>query len=134
MAVLVVGVLMAAWSIGRDGLWRGLVAAVVGLAVVAAYGWWSLRRGRHTPWAEAQTRIAPGHAVALWKPGCPYCERLLRTLGGDDRLTWVNVWHDDAANAVVRRLNDGDEYVPTLLIGEVVLRNPTADEVRAALG
>ena len=69
----------------------------------------------------------------LWKPGCLYCERLLRQLRSDDRMTWVNVWRDEAANAQVRAVNGGDELTPTVLLGDQVLRNPTAAELREHL-
>ena len=71
--------------------------------------------------------------MVFWKPGCRYCERLLLALRGDDRITWVNVWQDQDANAVVRSLNDGNELTPTALVGEQVLINPSADQLREAL-
>lgn len=103
------------------------------LGIGALLGWFMLRRGRHTPWEEARERLAPGHAVVFWKPGCIYCERLLRALGDDRHITWVNVWKDEAANVELRRHNNGDELTPTALVGDAVLRNPSADELRAAL-
>ena len=75
-----------------------------------------------------------GHAVVLWKPICLYCERLLRAVGADPRVTWVNVWADPAANRAVRDLNDGNELTPTALVGDAVLRNPNGAELLAALG
>jgi len=135
IAVLaVVAVAVAAWIGARSGLVAGLGTGVVALGLVAAYGWWSLRGGRHTPWAEARGSVRDGHAVVLWKPGCRYCERLLRALGADERVTWVNVWRDPDANQAVRDLNGGDEYTPTVLVGSAVLRNPTAEEVVVHLG
>jgi len=105
------------------------VVAVAGLLVTALLA----RRGRHTSWSATAPRLASGAAVVLWKPGCVYCERLLLALRGDPRIVWVNVWADREANAEVRRLNHGNELTPTVLIGGDVLRNPTADEVRAGL-
>ena len=99
----------------------------VGLLVFSA------RRGRHTPWATASGKVAPGHAVVFWKPGCMFCERLLRAIGDDERVTWVNVRVDREANAEVRRHNDGDELTPTVLVGKQVLRNPSAGEILEAL-
>ncbi|NLE97934.1 MAG: hypothetical protein GX596_08090 [Propionibacterium sp.] len=104
------------------------------IALLAALlGAYMLRRGRHTPWVVADARRGPGHAVVFWKPGCMYCERLLRALRRDHDITWVNVWRDSAANAELRRLNDGNELTPTALVGDRVLRNPSADELRSAL-
>lgn len=133
VAVALASVLLGGWWAARSTPVTGMAGAGLGVLGVLAYGWWALRRGRHTAWDLARGRIAPGHAVVLWKPGCPYCERLLRALSGDDRVTWVNVWHDDRARSVVCELNGGDEYVPTVLIGPAVLRNPTSQEVVAAL-
>ncbi|RCS74726.1 hypothetical protein CIK68_06665 [Brachybacterium alimentarium] len=72
--------------------------------------------------------------MVLWKPGCFYCERLMLQIGKDARVTWVNVWRDDAAQTRVRALNGGDELTPTVLIGEEALRNPSARELRNRLG
>lgn len=48
-------------------------------------------------------------------------------------VSQFNVWKDEAANAAVRAVNHGDELTPTALIGDEVLRNPSAKEVLAAL-
>lgn len=88
---------------------------------------------RDAGWSEARQEIAPGHAVALWKPGCFYCTALQAEMAGDDRVTWVNVRSDGEANSQVRGLNDGEEYTPTVIVGRQVLRNPSAAELRAAL-
>lgn len=110
---------------------RWVIGAVVvsGLLLVGLLA----RRGRHTPWQVVAERRSPSGAVVFWKPGCIYCERLLLALRGDERITWVNAWADKDANAEVRRLNNGDELTPTVLIGDEVLRNPSADEVRERL-
>ncbi|WP_461107120.1 glutaredoxin family protein [Tessaracoccus terricola] len=107
--------------------------ALAAVLLAGALAWFMLRRGRHTPWARAGAQVGPGHAVVFWKPGCMYCERLLRALGNDNRITWVNVWKDADANTELRRHNDGDELTPTALVGDGVLRNPSADELQAAL-
>lgn len=126
-------VLVLAIVIGVESLTAGAIVGVLGCLVVLSIGWWSGRRGRHIAWAEASAQIALGRALVLWKPGCVYCERLLLSLGRDPRVTWVNVWQDEQANARVRELNGGDELTPTVIIGDEVLRNPTADEIRALL-
>ena len=110
-------------------IWLIVFMAAVGLALVALNG----RRGRHTSWAEAQDLLGMGHAVVFWKPGCSFCERLLRAVGDDDRVTWVNVWVDKDANAEVCRLNDGDELTPTAVVGDRVLRNPSAADLQEAM-
>lgn len=133
IAVLAVATVFLAVQWGRQDLGTGVSVGAVGAVVTAAFGWRSLRRGRHTPWSRARALIADDHAVVLWKPGCRYCERLLRRLGPDQRITWVNVWHDPEAQAKVCALNGGDEYTPTAIVGTEVLRNPSADELLARL-
>lgn len=129
LAILAIAVL-----ISRDGeLLSGIAFGTLAVLVLHAYSWWSRRRGRHTPWERAAAQIAPDHAVVLWKPGCVYCERLLLQLRSDSRVTWVNVWQDEEANAQVRAVNNGNELTPTVLIGDQILRNPTAAELRERL-
>lgn len=117
---------------------QSILVAITAAALSAAGIWLMLRRqsgsGPHTGFSQARQRIAPGHAVVFWKPTCAYCERLLRALRDDPRVTWVNVWQDDEANRVVRSHNNGNELVPTALVGDVVLINPSAAELKAALG
>lgn len=110
-------------------IWLVVFMAAVGVALVALNG----RRGRHTSWAQAQEQMGSGRAVVFWKPGCMFCERLLRAVGNDDRVAWVNVWVDQDGNDEVRRLNNGDELTPTALVGDRVLRNPSAEELLASL-
>lgn len=116
--------------VGSDASWWWVAA--VGLLGLAFLGF-NARRGRHTPWGQARALVAPGHAVVLWKPGCTFCERLLLAVGKNEHVTWVNVWVDKQANTEVRRLNDGNELTPTALVGERVLRNPSAEELLGAL-
>lgn len=127
------GVILAALLLGRDDLRVGAAVGLFGLAALGTVAVWSTRRGRHTPWSEAERQITPEHGVVLWKPGCVHCERLLLALRREPRLTWVNVWRDEEANHAVRARNDGDELTPTVLVGDQVLRNPPPGRVRAAL-
>lgn len=110
-------------------IWLVVFMAAVGVALVAL----NSRRGRHTSWAEAQEQMGNGRAVVFWKPGCMFCERLLRAVGDDGRVTWVNVRVDQEANDEVCRLNNGDELTPTAIIGDKVLRNPSAEELLGSL-
>lgn len=87
----------------------------------------------HTAWEVAKGRIAPDHAVVLWKPGCEFSAQLLADLADDSSLTWVNIEEDDAARERIREVNDGNELTPTVLVGDRVLRNPSASELRALL-
>lgn len=75
-------------------------------------------------------------ATVYWRPGCPYCSRLLGDL---DRiglpLHKVNIWDDPAAAARVRAVAGGNETVPTVVVGDTAMVNPRAaavlDAVRA---
>ncbi|NLT30964.1 MAG: hypothetical protein GXX86_11015 [Propionibacterium sp.] len=128
IGVVTVGVLVA-----RINPWLGAAAAVVALLLLAVVLRALYRTGKHTPWAEARQRVGADHAVVLWKPTCAFCEVLLRSVGDDPRVTWVNVWADPEANAAVRELNDGNELTPTALVGTAVLRNPSRADLLAAV-
>ena len=54
-------------------------------------------------------------------------------------FTYLKVDEDAAADAWIRRLNDGKWRTPTILIGdpdepEIILREPSDEELLAALG
>ncbi|MCI2418977.1 NrdH-redoxin [Saccharopolyspora sp. K220] len=73
--------------------------------------------------------------VVYTRPGCPFCTSLragLRRQG----LTFneVNIWEDPAAAATVRSIADGNETVPTVVIGEWQAVNPSAKTVLSAVG
>lgn len=69
-----------------------------------------------------------------WRPGCPYCRRLRRSLTRRGiEAQWHNIWEDDAARSFVRQANRGDETVPTVQIGQRALTNPTGAQVAALL-
>jgi len=119
--------------LGIEDRREGIVVGVAGAVVVIALTVWFGRRGRHTSWSRATSLLGQGQAVVLWKPGCFYCERLMLQIGRDSRVTWVNVWQDEAAQHRVCALNGGDELTPTVLVGDDVLRNPTARQLRDRL-
>lgn len=63
--------------------------------------------------------------VVFWRPGCIFCSSLLHQL--DDREIphrRVNIWDDASAAAQVRAAADGNETVPTVAVGPVMLVNP----------
>ena len=69
-----------------------------------------------------------------WRPGCPYCARLrrgLRKLGID--TVEYNIWDDPADAAIVRRHANGNETVPTVVIGQVGMVNPSAKQIAGRL-
>jgi mycoredoxin len=71
------------------------------------------------------------HEVVLyWRPGCPFCWRLRSGLRRRRLPTReVNIWADPDAAAVVRSIADGNETVPTVVVGDVAMVNPTAGQV-----
>ena len=78
---------------------------------------------------------APADAVHFyWRPGCPFCTMLRRGL--DKRgITTVDhdIWSDASAAAVVRSHARGNETVPTIVVGDVGLVNPSARQVEELL-
>lgn len=72
-----------------------------------------------------------GDVVHLyWRPGCGFCRILRRGLAkaGIDTVDH-NIWDDPDAAAVVRHHADGSETVPTVVVGDVGMVNPTAAQV-----
>jgi mycoredoxin len=69
-----------------------------------------------------------------WRRGCGFCIALRRGL---DKLGIATVDHDIWADpddaAVVRRHARGNETVPTVVIGDVGMVNPSARDVAAHL-
>jgi mycoredoxin len=68
--------------------------------------------------------------TVYWRPGCPFCSTLrfgLRRTG----LTYdeINIWDEPDAAAFVRSVAGGNETVPTVLIGDAALVNPSARQV-----
>jgi len=69
-----------------------------------------------------------------WRPGCGFCRALESDLARWDLpLDKHNIWEDPEAAATVRSIANGNETVPTLVIGPVKMVNPRASEVLAAL-
>jgi glutaredoxin-like protein len=75
----------------------------------------------------------PGITV-YWRPGCGFCGSLLRQLEhhGIDHQR-VNIWQDEHGAAVVRSIARGNETVPTVVVGDVGMVNPSIDDVVAAM-
>ena len=76
---------------------------------------------------------AAAEVVVYWRPGCMFCSSLRRHLDRAEvphRL--VNIWDDPSAAEVVRSIANGNETVPTVVVGPVGLVNPSLDEVLAA--
>jgi mycoredoxin len=79
------------------------------------------------------TEHAPD-VVVFWRPGCGFCMQLERTLGNSGvQYVRRNIWEDEEAAAFVRSVNNGNETVPTVVIGSEVYTNPPAAAVLAKL-
>jgi glutaredoxin-like protein len=78
-------------------------------------------------------RVDPPPASVVevyWRPGCGFCSTLLRGLRRSGLpLRAVDIWRDPEAAALVRSLADGNETVPTVVVGAHALVNPTVEEV-----
>jgi glutaredoxin-like protein len=69
-----------------------------------------------------------------WRPGCGFCVGLERRL---DRLGIPldkrNIWEEAGAAEAVRSIANGNETVPTVVVGDARMVNPSADAVLAAV-
>ena len=76
----------------------------------------------------------PDAITFYWRPGCGFCMMLERNL---DRLGLPldkrNIWDDPDAAATVRSVANGNETVPTVVVGERRMVNPSVHDVVAAL-
>lgn len=82
---------------------------------------------------DRSPRADDTEVVVHTRPGCPFCASLrggLRRNGVDFRE--ADIWQDPEAAARVRSIADGNETVPTVVIGPWTAVNPGAGEVVAA--
>lgn len=69
-----------------------------------------------------------------WRPGCPFCMSLERGLAKKNiPLNKKNIWDSEDAAATVRRIANGNETVPTVVVGQAELVNPSATQVIQAI-
>lgn len=69
-----------------------------------------------------------------WRPGCPFCMNLERQLDKlNVPLNKKNIWDSKADAATVRSIADGNETVPTVVIGDAKMVNPSAGQVLQAI-
>lgn len=79
----------------------------------------------------AAERQAP---LIYWRSGCTYCLRMRAALGTRGRrAVWVNISGDPDAAARVRSVNDGNETVPTVFVGDEHRTNPSPSWVKERL-
>lgn len=71
--------------------------------------------------------------VVLWRPHCPFCRILFSGIEnhGIDVET-RNIWEDDDARALLNS-RIGSETVPTVMIGDRTLVNPSIVELIEAM-
>jgi len=76
----------------------------------------------------------PDAITFYWRPGCGFCKSLERSLIRlGIPLEKHNIWEDTEAAAVVRSITGGGETVPTVVVGDARLVNPSADAVVEAI-
>ena len=65
-----------------------------------------------------------------WRPGCGFCSMLRRGLdrAGIETVDH-NIWDDPDHAATVRHHANGNETVPTIVVGDVGMVNPSARQV-----
>lgn len=84
---------------------------------------------------QEQTSADHPDVTVFWRPGCGFCAMLERGLAnaglGYERR---NIWEDAEAARFVRLANNGNETVPTVVIGTDVYTNPSASFVLGKLG
>jgi mycoredoxin len=69
-----------------------------------------------------------------WRPGCGFCMGLERQLGKQEiPLDKRNIWDDPEAADFVRSHANGNETVPTVQVGSVVMVNPSPAQVLQAM-
>ena len=79
--------------------------------------------------------MADSPVTVYWRPGCPYCMGLRRGLRRAGLpVTEVDIWSNPEAAAKVRALAGGNDTVPTVVVGDKGLVNPTVAQVLDALG
>ncbi len=69
-----------------------------------------------------------------WRPGCPFCANLTAGLkAAKIPVNKRNIWDSPKDAATVRSIANGNETVPTVVIGPVGLVNPTVKQVQEAM-
>jgi glutaredoxin len=74
--------------------------------------------------------VEPTQIDLYWRPGCGFCTMLRRQLDqlGIERVEH-NIWDDPADAAVVRDHANGNETVPTVVVGDVGFVNPSSRQL-----
>lgn len=76
----------------------------------------------------------PDALDVYWRPGCPFCFSLKRSLKRRKvPMRFHNIWDDPDAAVVVRSVARGNETVPTVVIAGRALVNPSPQAVEALI-
>ena len=80
--------------------------------------------------AQNDSASASQQIDLYWRPGCGFCSSLRRGLdkAGLERVEH-NIWDDTKNAAIVREHANGNETVPTVVIGDTGMVNPSSKEV-----
>ncbi|SIM58249.1 glutaredoxin domain-containing protein [Micromonospora cremea] len=127
------GVLVAVAQLAADMPAVGGAELLIFLALALLLSPWAFPRSVAA--AEAQrASAADGRPIVYWRPGCRYCLQLRFSLGRlARRAHWVDIWHDPAGAAAVRAVADGNETVPTVVLGGQAVVNPNRAWLREQL-
>ncbi|WP_326566823.1 glutaredoxin domain-containing protein [Amycolatopsis rhabdoformis] len=69
-----------------------------------------------------------------WRPGCGFCAALRRPLMASGlTVKEINIWEEPGAAERVREVANGNETVPTVIVGSIAMVNPSFAEVEAAV-
>lgn len=73
---------------------------------------------------------APQQIDLYWRPGCGFCSGLRRGLDklGLERVEH-NIWDEPNGAAIVRQHANGNETVPTVVIGDIGIVNPSPKQL-----
>jgi mycoredoxin len=82
----------------------------------------------------SEPTTSPHEITVYWRPGCGFCGSLFRQLEAHGIVhNRINIWHDDEGAATVRSIARGNETVPTVVVGDVALVNPSVHDIVAAV-
>jgi len=115
--------------------WGTLIFVAIGLGI--AFSMYRSSKMTAVVAPEHQVPIPEGGLQAVeyyWRPGWPFCARLSSGLeSAGIPVNEHNIWESPAAAETVRSVADGNETVPTVIVGPVGLVNPSVRQVQAAL-
>ncbi|MEX1217975.1 MAG: glutaredoxin domain-containing protein [Acidimicrobiales bacterium] len=71
--------------------------------------------------------------VVLWRPHCPFCRILFSAIERHGLVVETrNIWEDEEARELLN-LRIGSETVPSVLVGDEIMVNPSITELLATV-